>query len=304
MLRLRFNQVFLGLMALAMLSAFVLPPDLGNRLRGFQAIFAPVSRPTRAVASSVHNRLVKNRDTRDVATVKEENAELRVQLMSLSGQLEELKRVANDLDRLGDVRLLCTRFKVLGDDPGARDSLIVSASAREGVRETQPVLCGQGLVGLIERVGPAGAQVRLITDRDFKVSGRFVRMPPRVKAEQTLATKIPLVRGTGNGMLEVQNIEIKETALAGGDQINEKVQVEDYVKLDDPAWPPNLAGKVLGQVESITRQSGAPQHALIRIKPLVDFSTLREVMVMNKLDVPAAGAAEAQTAAAAEKGKG
>jgi cell shape-determining protein MreC len=298
-LRLRFNQVFLGLLALAILSAFVLPADLGNRLRGLQAIFAPVSRPTRAVASSVHNRLVKNRDTRDVASVKNENAELRVLVMSLSGQLEELKRVANDLDRLGDVRGLCTRFKVVGDDPGSRDSLMVSASTRDGVRETQPVLSGQGLVGVVERVGPAGAQVRLITDRDFKVSGRFVRFDTKSKTgEQTLATKIPLVRGAGNGQLEVQNIEMKETALTDDPQ-HEKVAVGDYVKLDDPAWPPNLAGKLLGQVESITQQSGAPQHALIRVKPLLDLTTLHEVMVMNKLDVP-----DAQTAAAAEKGKG
>jgi len=290
-MRLRFNQVFVGLLVLAILSAFVLPVDLTNRLRGIQGLFAPVSRPTRAVASSVHNRFVKNRDTRDVTTVKEENAELRVLVMSISGQLDELRRVANDMDRLGDVRALCTRFKVVGDDSGTRDSLAVAASTRDGVRETQPVLSGQGLVGVIERVGPAGAQVRLITDKDFKVSGRFVRFDTKSKTgEQTLATKIPLVRGAGNGLLEVQNIEVKETALSD-DPLKEKVAVGDYVKLDDPAWPPNLAGRLLGQVESITQQSGAPQHALIRVKPLLDLTTLHEVMIMNKLDVP-----EAQTA--------
>jgi cell shape-determining protein MreC len=298
---LRFTTVFVGLLALAFVSAFVLPPELGNRLRGVQAVFAPVSRPTRAVASAARNKIAPHRhnDTRDVTVVKDENERLRVMVMSLSGQLEELRRVANDLDKLGDVRQHCTRFKVVGDDSGTRDSLLLAASTRDGVRDAQPVLSGQGLVGVIERVGAAGAQVRLITDRDFKVSGRFVRFDPKRKeGELTLATKIPLVRGAGNGLLVVDNVEIKETALSN-DPLKEKVAVGDYVKLEDSLWPPNLSGKLLGQVESITQQSGAPQHALIRIKPLLDLTQLREVMVMNKLELNTAAQTASEKSAAA-----
>ena len=133
-LRLRFNTVFAALLALAFLSAFVLPPQLGNRLRGMQAVFAPVSRPTRAVASAARNKIapIRHRDTRDVTDVKDENERLRVMVMSLSGQLEELRRVTNDLDKLGDVRQHCTRFKVIGDDAGLRDSLLLAASTRHG----------------------------------------------------------------------------------------------------------------------------------------------------------------------------
>jgi len=298
-LRLRFNQVFVGLLVLAILSAFVLPADITNRLRGFQAIFAPVSRPTRAVASSVHDRIAPrlHHDTRNADDVKDENEQLRVLVMSLSGQLDELRRVTNDLDQLGDVKQHCTRFKVIGGDPSGRGSLLLAASTRDGVREAQPVLSGQGLVGVIDHVGLAGAQVRLITDRDFKVSGRFLRFDTKSKnGEQTLATKIPLVRGAGNGLLEVQNIEMKETALSD-DPLKEKVAVGDYVKLEDPLWPPNLSGKLLGQVETITQQSGAPQHALIRIRPLIDLLQLHEVMVMNKLETNTAQVASEKSAA-------
>ena len=73
--------------------------------------------------------------------------------------------------------------------------------------------------------------------------------------------------------------------------------VGDYVKLEDPLWPPNLTGKLLGQVESITQQNGAPQHAMIRIKPLLDPAQLREVMVMNKLDVNTAQVASDKSTA-------
>ena len=41
-----------------------------------------------------------------------------------------------------------------------------------------------------------------------------------------------------------------------------------------------------GGATVITQQAGAPQHAMIRIRPLLDLLTLREVMVMNKLDLP------------------
>lgn len=291
---LRFNQVFVGLLALALLSAFVLPASLTDRLRGLQALFAPVSRPTRSIASSLHERFAsQHRDTRDVTDVKDENQRLRVLVMSLSGQLEELRRVANDLDRLGDVRQHCTRFKVIGDGTDTRDSLLLAASSRDNVKEEMPVLSGRGLVGMIERVGPAGAQVRLITDRNFKVSGRFVRLVSdknSAAGEQTLLTKVPLVRGAGNGMLEIHNIEIKETALAD-DPEKVKIAVGDYVKLEDPLWPPNLTGKLLGQIESITQQAAAPQHALIRVRPLLELTKLREVMVMNKLETVEAQAA-------------
>ncbi|MEA2711162.1 MAG: hypothetical protein QOF78_3763 [Phycisphaerales bacterium] len=293
MFHFKFNQVFVGLIALAFLSAFILPPDLSNPLRGLQALFAPVSRPTRAIAGSLHDRFAANhRDTREADQVKDENEQLRVLVMSLSGQLQELKRVANDFDRLGDVRPLCTRFKVVGDDPGTRDSIMLAASSRDQVKESQPVLSGQGLVGIVERVGQAGAQVRLITDKDFKVSGQFVRFNSNKTEtrEQTLATTIPLVRGAGKGQIEILNIQLKETALTD-DPLKEKVAVGDYVKLEDPLWPPNVSGRLLGRVESITQQSGAPQHALIRVRPLLELKRLREVMVMNKLDVP-----EAQTA--------
>ena len=55
-LRLRFNQVFVGLLVLAILSAFVLPADLTNRLRGLQGLFAPVGTP-QSIIDKLHTEL-------------------------------------------------------------------------------------------------------------------------------------------------------------------------------------------------------------------------------------------------------
>jgi cell shape-determining protein MreC len=284
----KFNQVFVSLLLLSVLSAFVLPPHLTNRLRGFGALFAPVSRPTRAIASSIHNRVASkpHRDTRETTDVKDENERLRVLVMSLSGQLEELRRINADRQNLGNVEPLCTPFKVTGIDPGQRDSLGIAASSRDHVTDNMPVLSGRGIVGTIERVGPAGAQVKLISDRDFKASARFIRLKTDDKGATTaqpLAATTPLVRGAGKGALQIANVLLKETALGEGADKGE-ITAGDYVVLDDPAWPVNLKGIYIGQIESIEQQTGAPQHAMIRVRPFLDFSSLNEVWVLNKLD--------------------
>lgn len=307
---LKFNQVFVCLLLLSVLSAFVLPARLTNRLRGFGGIFAPVSRPTRAIAASVHDRVSKkdHRDTRDVSHVKDENERLRVSVMSLSGQIEELRRIVEDRDRLGDVRPLCTPFRVVGEDPSQRDSLAITATSRDNVADNMPVLSGRGLVGVVERVGPAGTHVKLITDRAFKASARFVRFEndekglPRAKP---LPATTPLVYGAGDGMLQITNVLLKETTAAnegtggagGADAAapnKDAIAVGDYVELDDPAWPVNLRGKFIGQIESVRPLTSAPQHALIRVRPFLDFAGLNEVWVMNKLNEPqtAAGTAD------------
>src|SRR4051812_22595122 len=102
MFRFRFNQVFVALLCLSFLSAFVIPAAYTNRVRNLQGIFAPVSRPARAIGYALHNRFAPPApDSRDAADVKEENHQLRAELASLSGQLEELKRINADRSNLG-----------------------------------------------------------------------------------------------------------------------------------------------------------------------------------------------------------
>ena len=69
-----------------------------------------------------------------------------------------------------------------------------------------PVLYLGELVGRIERGGPAGAQVQLVTDLGFRVTGRFGRAVRKSDSEfefQPTATEIPLVEGIGRGMMIV-----------------------------------------------------------------------------------------------------
>src|SRR6185369_7574704 len=109
MFRFRFNEVFAGLMLLSIISVFVLPAQWTNPARSIQALFAPVSRPARALGSAVHDRFApRQRDPRNVTDIKDENERLRALALSLTGQLDELRRVNQMRDLLGDLRPLCT----------------------------------------------------------------------------------------------------------------------------------------------------------------------------------------------------
>ena len=159
MFNLRFNQVFVGLLGLSFLCAFVLPSDVTNRLRGVQALFSPVSWPARKVGSALRNRLdpPQSEDHRAENDVKRENAELRTTVANLAGQLEEMQRINQEFEQLGEVRSLCTRFHVNGNDPSpARESLSIPATTFDGVERGMPVIYSVGIVGRIDRVGAGG----------------------------------------------------------------------------------------------------------------------------------------------------
>src|SRR5437763_4930482 len=106
----KFNQVWVGLIALATLSAFVINPKYTNRVRNVQGIFAPIAAPTRRIASALGERFAKHEETdhRALADIRSENEQLRTTLMGLSGQLEELKRINAERSKLGVLRPLCT----------------------------------------------------------------------------------------------------------------------------------------------------------------------------------------------------
>src|ERR1043165_2616752 len=132
MSEIRFNHVFVCLIALSILTAFVINPRYTNRVRNVQAVFAPVAAPTRRIASVFHERYGRAQDEDDRragADVRAENERLRTAMLSLSGQLEELKRINADRNQVGDLRPLCSPVKVIGSDTGTRESLVVQRAA-------------------------------------------------------------------------------------------------------------------------------------------------------------------------------
>jgi hypothetical protein len=53
-------------------------------------------------------------------------------------------------------------------------------------------------------------------------------------------------------------------------------------------WPATVNGQRLGQIVLIQKLAKSPLHAEILLKPLVNFDTLREVMVVTGQQAPPA----------------
>jgi cell shape-determining protein MreC len=282
MFNLKFNQVFVGLLVLSFTSSFLLPPDIARSLRGVARLFTPVAWPARRIGSAMRERLApeQTNDQRQTEDVKLENAELKVLAHNLAGQLDEMRRINGELEAVGEMRVMCTRFRVLGNDPSpARESLTIPATTADNVAVHTPVLYSVGVVGWIDRVNALGAQVQLITDPNFRAAARFARFVDGKPV--ILKTTQPLLVGAGRGGMEITNIPLRETKGNGAPDAD-AIAPGIWVVLDDENWPLGLKHRLLGEVEEVDQHDKAATFAHIRVRPLRNLETLDNVMVMNR----------------------
>lgn len=268
----RFNQLWIALLLVSVLGAFVIPQQYSDRVRNVQAIFAPIAWPTRKIASIFQHRFGKQEhtDPRAPDEIVAENQWLKSQLLGLQGQLDEQARRDRERDLVGDVRPYCTPVSVMGVGTDGRDSLLLAATF-EGIKEGQAVLYPGGLAGRIQGAG-AGARVRLVTDLGFTFSGWFVYYDENGKAIRRDTPQI-VMRGVSKGEIKALGRPRKEC---------EKLREGDIAVLDDPAWPKTLIQQKIGTIVGFEELPGSPMSLNVRIKPVTDLISLREVMVMTK----------------------
>lgn len=287
MSNLRFNHVFFVLMLVSLVSAFFFPPEATNPGRAhLQGLFSPISRPARGLAGVVYRRFHQNVPVDDGSpaiprapqTLLEENRQLRVALSNLSVKFEQLTQLNADRQLVGNIRPLCEPASVTGaDSSGVRESLSLSMSGAGTLKADMPVLIRDNLVGKLVRAGIGGAQVRLITDPGFFVTGRIGQYKSdadgQVKFESVVGLQ-PLVQGIGHGAMAIRsNISMQQVSDLG-------ITLNFIVVLDDRDWPGNLQGYWLGRITAIRPQQNAPLFADIRVEPVNDLMRLKEVMVM------------------------
>jgi hypothetical protein len=277
MSQIKFNHVFSLLLALSALSAFVIPPRFTNRAHPqVQSIFAPVSGPARRVGAWLHAKFNhrESPDRRNAEDVKAENQQLRGQVIQLTAQLEFERKRNAQWATLGDLRDQCVAVEVAGADSGPRDSLALEGSTLEHVRDNAVALYPGGVAGQIQgRAGIAGAQLRLITDKGFRVRGYFVRMNGELQP-QRLSPATFLFEGVGGAMVMRQLNEQDAGQL--------RIRAGDLAVVEEREWPPQLRGVALGAVTKIEPRRNAPGFVEIRVEPPVNLELLDEVMVMKR----------------------
>jgi len=273
----KFNHVFGLLLVLSTLSAFVIPPHYTTRaMPQVQSLFAPVSVPARKAGAWVDGRVrqKETRDRRDAEDVKAENQRLRDRVNFLEAQLEVEQKRNAQWARLGPLKDRCVPVDVVGSDSGLRDSLALEGSTLHRVRDNAVALYPGGIAGQIQgRAGVAGAQLRLITDKGFRVRGYFVRMNRELQP-QRLSPATFLFEGIGGAMV-MRQLNEQDAAQVG-------VRAGDLAVVEEREWPPQLRGVALGAVTKIAPLRNAPGFVEIRVEPSVNLELLDEVMVMKK----------------------
>ena len=280
MSRIKFNHVFALLLLAGALGAFAVPEKYATKpLPAAQALFAPVSMPTRRLGEWARDRFAGPRlaDKRSVQAVVDENIRLTNSLSYLREQLEAERRRNKQWAPLADLRDRCVPLAVGGGDSGTADSLALPATTLERVADGAFALYPGGVAGRVRgRAGFGGAQLRLITDRGMKVVGHFVRRLPNNAVEQTTPTVV--FEGAGDGVMLVRGAG----SLTMEDVQKGRVRVGDVALLDDRDWPQDLHGQRLGVVTKIEPMREQRQFAEIRVEPPTNLMLLNEVMVFVK----------------------
>jgi rod shape-determining protein MreC len=202
---------------------------------------------------------------RDVADLRQRNAELESEVSNLQAQLIQLQQQATDSATLAALVDFSrthpgSTYKaaaVIGRDPSPfLHYVIIDIGSNVGIRRGMPVVTEKGLVGRVDAVIGNAARVQLITDPNSVVA---------VRLESTETDSI--LSGSISGDLTMQMIS-QDT----------KVEPDDVVLTSGlgGAFPPDL---LVGQVVSLhQRQSDLFQQATVQ--PVVDFANLEIVLVI------------------------
>lgn len=202
---------------------------------------------------------------RDIASLRQRNAELEAEVAELQSQLIQLQQ------QVGETQILAAlvdfaqanpenRYRgaaVIGLDPSPfLHYVIINRGSNDGIRRGMPVVTNQGLIGRVDAVIADAARVQLITDPASSVNVRL----------QNAETEASLVGSvTGDLTLELipQDIDIQAgdlvltSGLGGG-------------------YPPDL---IVGQVVNVrSRDFDLFQQATVQ--PVVDFNQLEIVLVI------------------------
>ena len=280
MSRIKFEHIFAALLALCVVTAFVLPAKYANRAHPQIAVlFAPVSMPAAAIARRAHDSLSPDpiADNRPDQDIRRENEMLRETLARQTEQLRELQARNDERSKIGPLREFCTPFAVIGGDPGARESLEIRASSLQGLSDGMAALYTYGLAGRVQRAGIAGVQVRLVTDTGFRVrvSAKHIQSANGEMAAVARQRFLRIAEGVGRNRMIIPRVTMDEVTAAG-------LKPGDVLVLDDPDWPPILKGTQVGQIKSIEKSKTHPGFADIHAEPPQVLLRLREVLVLTK----------------------
>jgi rod shape-determining protein MreC len=239
-------------------------------LRPFQVAAERVAQPFRDVASWFDGLF----DARsDAERLQAENERLRQQLVQNQSAARENATLRSLLDyQTGpsypkDFDGLTAA--VISQPAGAfAQAVVVAVGAKDGVEPSAPVVTGDGLIGLVTRVGTRTSRVTLLTDEQSAVSALDVK-----------SGASGIVRhGRGGRSTLVLDLVPKEEEVRVGDTIVTSGWRSNRLS---SLYPPHIP---IGTVTSVG-QTDTDLYKQVQVAPFADFTSIDAVIVLVRKDV-------------------
>jgi rod shape-determining protein MreC len=222
--------------------------------------FAEVQRAATSAIATIRDNWVNYVALRDVraenAKLKEEIAALQVGLQQERALAQQSRTLQGLLELKSAVQLTTTAASVIagGASPEFR-TMTIDKGTGEGVSSDMAVLSPSGVVGRVVMPAKRASKVQLLIDRDA-AAGAIIE---RSRAQG-------VVVGTGTDRFRLDHVPG-----AADIQIGDRVVTSGI----EGIYP---KGFLIGQIESIDRQSGEFTNVVVR--PAVEFSALETVLVV------------------------
>ena len=210
----------------------------------------------------------------DLRNARVESVDLRRQLTVLARERDRLEFLGDENERLRDLlklsksnpdaQLVSATVIGAGSALTAR-TLTIDVGATDGVPRGAPVLAGQGLVGVVNRVAWTSCEVLLVADPRLTVMAHVVRNRARGRI-------------AGAGAPPVHTLEFRDF-LSGDD-----------VRIGDRIATSGLGGVLpkdipIGVVRAV-HELGGVARPIADVEPYVDFARLEHVTVVVRQPIP------------------
>jgi rod shape-determining protein MreC len=273
---LRRRIVVLGLVvvSLALITASFRETS-GGRLHGVQNGGAAVMRPFEVAANRIARPFRDAYNWFDgLVNARSQNQKLKKEVRQLRQENATAQSAVNENDSLKSLLhyeqgpsfpqdYRAVNASVLAHITDIQQQITVSAGRQQGVRENDPVVTSDGLVGKVTRVGPNLARVTLLTDATSAVAA----VDLRTKAYGLIQ------HGAGGGTQLILGRVPKDRRVKEGDSI-----VTAGTQL--PALPDIYPkGILIGRVTSVD-QSDVDIFKQIQVSPFADFSSVDSVAIL------------------------
>ncbi len=234
-------------------------------------LFIPMQEGVNLIGSHLS---VTSEDARTKQELREENEALQAQVTELTDQLTNMRMQQQELAELQQLFALngqYTQYETTGANVVAKgnsnwfDTFTIDKGSDDGIAENMNILSGNGLVGIVTKVGKNCSTVRTIIDDTSSASGMIL------DSSDNLIINGDLNMMTTDNMIRFTGLEDKNNVVGPGAAIVTSNISDKY-----------LPGILIGYVSTISEDANQLTKSGT-VTPVVDFKHLQHVLVIKTI---------------------